>query len=98
MGYIFNKYHYTEISENNRQDSDKFSILTFATMTELDVPCDAWVNKKNPNGWTISRQDFLEFISKKSQPRDSFGYPRRPLNHPLQPRRRMDNQQQPINQ
>ena len=98
MGYIFNKYHYTEISEHNRQDSDKFSILTLANMTKLEVPVDGWVSKKNPNGWTILRQDFLEFISKKSQPLDSYGYARRPLNHPLQPRRRMDNQQQPINQ
>ena len=98
MGFIFNKYHYTEISEHIRQDTNKFSILTFANMTELEAPVDAWANKKNPSGWTISRQDFLEFISRKSKPLDSYGHERRPLNHYLQPKRRMDNQQQLINQ
>ena len=98
MGFIYNKYHYTEISESLKQYNNNYSTLTFATMTENDAAVDSWANKNNPNGWTISKQDMLDYLSRKSKPVDSYGYERRPLNHYLQPKRRRDNQQQLINQ
>ena len=65
MGFIYNKYHYTEISESHDQDSKTYSTLTSTKMNDNNAAVDIWANKNNPNGWSISKQEYLKILNQK---------------------------------